>query len=262
MDLDLGGRTALITGASAGIGLAVAKQLAAEGCGLVLVARTEGPLARAAEQIRAAHAVPVEAVAANVAHEATQRMLGERFGEAVDILVNNAGDVPAGTIEQVDQRRWRDGWELKVFGYIAMTREFYSRMRRRGRGVIVNIIGAAGTAGDANYLPGTTACAGLEAMTRALGAASPEHGVRVLGISPGMVATEHLKKILRESATAQFGDPEKWTEYMKPLPFGRAARPEEIAPMVAFMASEHAGYMSREIVNIDGGQSRRFRWWQ
>lgn len=262
MDLNLRGRRALITGSSAGIGLAVAKQLAAEGCNLVLVARSEGPLAEAAAAIRAAHGVEVETFAGNVAQEATQKALGERFGDKVDLLVNNAGDVPAGTIEQVDQQRWRQGWELKVFGYIAMTREFYSRMRKKGRGVIVNIIGAAGTSGDANYLPGTTACAGLEAMTMALGAASPEHGVRVLGISPGMVTTDHLKKILKESAKAKFGDPEKWTEYMKPLPFGRAAKPEEIAPMVAFMASDHAGYMSGEIVNIDGGQSRRFRWWQ
>ena len=262
MDLNLKGRLALVTGASAGIGFAIAKQLAAEGCGLVLVARTEAALAAAAEAIRAAHGVEVATVAADVALEATQRMLGERFGDKVDLLVNNAGDVPAGTIEQVDQQRWREGWELKVFGYIAMTREFYSRMRRKGRGVIVNIIGAAGTAGDSNYLPGTTACAGLEAMTMALGASSPEHGVRVLGISPGMVVTDHLRKILEDSARAKFGDPEKWTEYMKPLPFGRAAKPEEIAPMVAFMASDHAGYMSGEIVNIDGGQSRRFRWWQ
>lgn len=262
MDLNLRGRVALITGASAGIGLAIAKQLAAEGCGLVMVARTEATLAAAADAIRAAHGVEVATVAADVAQEATQRMLGERFGAAVDILVNNAGDVPAGTIEQIDQTRWRQGWELKMFGYIALTREFYARMRERRRGVIVNIIGAAGTAGDANYLPGTTACAGLEAMTIALGAASPEHGVRVLGLSPGMVATEHLKKILRESAQAKFGDAEKWTEFLKPLPFGRAAAPEEIAPMVAFMASDQAAYMSGTIVNIDGGQSRRFRWWQ
>jgi NAD(P)-dependent dehydrogenase (short-subunit alcohol dehydrogenase family) len=261
MELNLTGRRALITGASAGIGLAIAKQLASEGCGIVAVARSEAPLAKMAEELRAAHGVEVTTVAADVASEAAQAMLGERFGATVDVLVNNAGAVPAGTIEQVDQKRWRDGWELKVFGYIALTREFYARMRERRRGVNVNIIGAAGTAGDAKYLPGTTACAGLEAMTRALGAASPEHGVRVLAVSPGCVATEHLKKILQEYARSKLGDGERWPELTRSLPFGRPAAPEEVAPMVAFLASDHAAYMSGAVINIDGGQSQRHSWW-
>ena len=174
MDLGLRGRSVLVTGGSKGIGFACARSFVAEGCRVHLAARDGARL----EQARAELKGEVAIHACDLRDAQALQALATACAQ-VDILVNNAGDIPGGTLESVDEAKWRHAWELKVFGYIALTREFYARMRERRRGVIVNIIGAAGTAGDANYLPGTTACAGLEAMTMALGAASPAHGVPI-----------------------------------------------------------------------------------
>jgi NAD(P)-dependent dehydrogenase (short-subunit alcohol dehydrogenase family) len=260
MDLNLRGKSALVTGASAGIGLAAARELAAEGCRVVLVARTEQPLADAARAIRAEHGVEVEIAAADLSRDEAAPALAARYGD-VDILVNNAGAIPGGTLAEVDQARWRAAWDLKVFGFIAMTRAFYARMQARRGGVIINIIGASGSGVDPRYIAGSTGNAALEAMTTALGVASPEFGVRVLGISPGVVLTERSKGLLQGRAKAKLGDGERWPELLQHLPFGRTATTAEISAAVAFLASERSGYTSGTIVTIDGGHSRRTNWW-
>mgnify|MGYP000098685160 CR=1 FL=1 len=260
MDLNLRGRRALVTGGSAGIGLAIATQLAAEGCNLVLVSRTEAALQEAAKTLRAKHGVDVVVEAADLKQDAAAGALAERYGD-VDILVNNAGDIPGGSIAQVDQARWRAGWELKVFGFIGMTREFYAHMQKRKSGVIVNVIGASATGTDARYVAGSTGNAAMEAMTKAIGASSPDFNVRVVGISPGLVLTARLEKILRERAQANFGDGARWRELLVRQPFGRTATTEEVAALAAFLASDLSGYTSGAIFTVDGGQSQRTDWW-
>lgn len=260
MDLHLKGRSALVTGASAGIGLAVARELAGEGCDLVLVSRTERALEDAAAALRARHGVQVQVAPADLTREGAAESLAQAHGE-VDILVNNAGAIPGGTIAEVDQARWRAGWELKVFGFVAMTRAFCARMQARGSGVIINIIGASGTGVDHRYIAGSTGNAALEAMTKALGVASTEHGVRIVGVSPGVVLTERSKAMLQARAKANFGDADRWSELQRHLPFGRTASVEEISAAVAFLASERSGYTSGTVLTIDGGQSQRTNWW-
>src|SRR3954471_10945495 len=121
MDLKLTGRTALITGASKGIGLALAKWFAAEGVNLCLVARSGDLLATAAEAIRKSAQVNVQTLVADMSDTAAREKVFRTFPD-VDILINNAGAVPGGDIEDVDEKAWRAGWDLKVFGYIGMTR--------------------------------------------------------------------------------------------------------------------------------------------
>jgi 3-oxoacyl-[acyl-carrier protein] reductase len=175
----------------------------------------------------------------------------------IDILINNAGAIPAGRISEIDEKRWRDAWELKVFGYINMTRAFYSAMKTRGGGVIINIIGVAGERLDAAYIAGSTGNAGLMAFTKAMGSASPADNIRVVGINPGPIATERLETIMKKRAQDLFGDSNRWRELYAPLPFGRAGKPEEIAHMIAFLASDLSAYITGTVITIDAGASNK-----
>jgi NAD(P)-dependent dehydrogenase (short-subunit alcohol dehydrogenase family) len=121
--------------------------------------------------------------------------------------------------------------------------------------VIVNVIGHAGENMSASYLAGTSGCAALMALTRALGASSPDDGIRVVGINPGPVLTERLLGFLRTRAERTLGDPERWQDLVKSMPFGRTGKPEEIAIAVAFLASDCSAYTTGTILTIDGGVS-------
>jgi 3-oxoacyl-[acyl-carrier protein] reductase len=256
MDLGLRGRRALVTGASKGIGLACAEALAAEGCDLALVARTTADLQAAEARIRAASNVAVAARALDLSDSRSVDALAAEFPD-IDILVNNAGAIPGGSLDQVEEVRWRAAWDLKVFGYVNMCRRFYALMRGRGRGVIVNVIGAAGESPDADYIAGSAGNASLMALTRALGGAAPAAGLRVVGINPGPVLTDRLEALLRRRAQDTLGDAERWRETMAAMPFGRAGRVEEIAALAAFLASDLSGYTSGTIVTVDGGMASR-----
>src|SRR5712691_757251 len=256
MDLGLRGRKALVTGASKGIGRACAEVLAEEGCDIVLVSRTAGDLEAVRAKIAGEHNVAVRFYALDLSDSKNVDRLAAECADT-DILVNNAGAIPGGNITQIDEARWREAWDLKVFGYINMTRRFYALMAARRAGVIVNILGAAGENPDFDYVAGSSGNASLMAFTRAMGGTAPRDNLRVVGINPGPVMTERLITLMKTRAQSNFGDPEKWTEYMKPLAFGRAAKPEEIAWMVAFIASDKSGYTTGSIITIDGGSSSR-----
>jgi NAD(P)-dependent dehydrogenase (short-subunit alcohol dehydrogenase family) len=256
MELGLRGKKALITGASKGIGRACAEVLAEEGCDVALVARTAADLETARAAITAKHNVAVRVFAMDLSDSGNVDRLAADCAD-VDILVNNAGAIPGGDIDAVDEARWRAAWDLKVFGYVNMTRRFYALMRQRRQGVIINIIGAAGQNPDFDYIAGSTGNASLMAFTRAIGGAAPRDGIRVVGINPGPVLTERLVTLTRMRAEARFGDPERWPELMSGYAFGRAAKPEEIAWMAAFLASDKSGYTTGTIVTIDGGGSSR-----
>jgi len=256
MDLNLGGRTVLVTGASKGIGLGIAQWFAREGCKLRLAARSGDLLEREAAAMRKSDSVEVQTYALDLGTPEGRRKLASACPE-VDILINNAGDIPAGSIEDVDDAAWRAGWELKVFGYIDLTRHYLAKMKARRSGVVVNIIGAAGERPMPAYVAGSMGNASLMSFTIALGAASPDFGVRVLGVNPGPVATERIVKISRKRALAQFGDEARYPELMQKNPFGRPASVDEIAATVVFLASERSSYTSGTIVTIDGGFSKR-----
>src|SRR2546421_243152 len=152
MDLGLKGKSVLVTGGSKGIGLACAKAFAAEGCRLHLAARDRERLGRAKSEL--AGDVAIHAV--DLRDGAALRQLARDCAE-VDILVNNAGDIPGGTIETLDEAKWRHAWELKVYGFINLTRELYTRMKARKSSVIVNVIGMAGGTHTFEDICGATA---------------------------------------------------------------------------------------------------------
>jgi NAD(P)-dependent dehydrogenase (short-subunit alcohol dehydrogenase family) len=256
MDLKLAGRTALITGGSKGIGLATAKWFAQEGVNVALVARSAEDLAKAAETVRKTASVGVDTMAADLSDAGARQKVAARFPD-IAILVNNAGAIPSGALDKVDEATWRAAWDLKVFGYIDMTRIYFDRMQARRCGVIVNVIGVGGERLDFNYIAGSTGNAGLMAFTRAIGGRSPDFGVRVLGVNPGPVATERFEWLGRQRAAAELGDPDRWTEKFKHLPWGRPATPDEIAAAVVFLACDLSSYTSGTILTIDGGMVNR-----
>jgi NAD(P)-dependent dehydrogenase (short-subunit alcohol dehydrogenase family) len=173
----------------------------------------------------------------------------------IDILVNNAGDIPGGTIETVDEETWRHAWELKVFGYINLTRLVYAKMKARRHGVIVNNIGNAGERVDGQYIAGSTGNAALMAFTRALGGRSLADGIRVVGVNPGPVATDRILDFLKSRAHSQFGDENRYSELTSQYPLGRPAIPREIADLIVFLASDRSGYTSGAVFTVDGGIS-------
>ncbi|MCZ6859176.1 MAG: short-chain dehydrogenase/reductase [Alphaproteobacteria bacterium] len=252
MELGLTGKVALVTGASAGIGKAVAAELCREGCHVHMVSRSQDKLSAAAEELTAGDATKVSLHAMDLSLSHNVGKLVDAVGTP-DILVNNAGAIPAGDLQTITESKWREAWDLKVFGYLNMTRAFMAKMTDRGSGVIVNVTGLAADRTDASYVAGTTGNAGLNAFSRAVGGRSLSDGVRVLAVSPGPVATERLVGLMRSRAESEFNDAESWQEYFKNLPDGRAATVQEIADVVVFMASERAGYVSGTVVTVDGG---------
>jgi NAD(P)-dependent dehydrogenase (short-subunit alcohol dehydrogenase family) len=251
MDLRLAGMRALITGGSKGIGRASAELLAEEGCDVVIVARDPATLLQAVDRVRARRQVGVEAIAADLSRQDEVERVAAEAGR-IDILVNNAGAIPPGGLTAVDDQTWRAAWDLKVFGFIGLTRALYPELVAT-RGVVVNVIGSAGESFDPGYIAGVAGNAALMAFTRALGRGAHKDGVRAVGINPGPVATERLERLMRFRAEKELGDADRWAELCKPMPYGRAATPDEIANAVAFLASPRSAYTNGTILTINGG---------
>lgn len=256
LELNLAGKKAVVTGSSEGIGAAIAERLGSEKVDLYLVARSADKLEAVAKSVREKHGVKVTTFPGDLSTAAHQKAVSEKASDA-DILINNAGSVPAGNIFDVDEERWRASWDLKVFGYINMSRYFYSHMKKRGAGVIVNVIGAGGEKPVWEYIAGGAGNAALMAFTRGLGGHSPADNIRVVAINPGPVASERLITVTKKAALDRLGGAENYLELWKKFPFGRAATTMEIADMVAFITSERSAYTSGTVITVDGGSVNR-----
>lgn len=253
--MTLNGKVALVTGASRGIGRAIATRFVEAGCTVHVAARDGAKLEEFASSLGPGGDRIVTHVA-DLSTPAGVADLAARCGNP-DILVNNAGAIPAGTIESIDDATWVEAWNLKVFGYTRLIRQLIPGMYARGSGVIVNIIGTAGIAHDYNYVCGSAGNAALIALTHAIGARSPDRGVRVLGINPAGTRTERIERLMRSQAEQKLGDAERWQELLTDLPFGRLLAPEEVANLALFLVSDQASYLSGTVVDCDGGSLYR-----
>jgi NAD(P)-dependent dehydrogenase (short-subunit alcohol dehydrogenase family) len=256
MDLGLQGKVALVTGASRGIGRAVALRLAQEGARTALVARSATTLAAVDREIaggafcHAADLATAEgvagAVAATLAH----------FGR-IDILVNNAGAIPAGDFLTMPDSAWTEAYALKLHGYIRTARAVFPAMREQGGGRIVNIIGATARNPLPTYLAGGIANAGLVNFTKGLADLGAPHNILVTGVSPAATATERIEQQFEQiaAATGQTVAAVR-RERLDRQPLGRMAAPEDIADAVAFLASARAGFISGICITVDGNSTR------
>ena len=256
MDLKLAGRTALVTGASQGIGEVLAKSFAAEGVHVHLTARNEAALERIKRDIEENRDAKVALHPLDLTEPGACVRLSEAVGD-VDILVNNAGAIPSGMLSEIDEKAWRDGWELKVMGYINLCRVYYEKMKANGAGVIINNIGNSGEIFDPRYIAGTTGNGGLMAFTRALGGHSLDDNIRVVGVNPGPVDTDRIYSMLKKRAVDVLGSESRYTELLEGYPLKRAAHVHEVTDLIVFLASFRAGYTSGVIYTVDGGISSR-----
>jgi NAD(P)-dependent dehydrogenase (short-subunit alcohol dehydrogenase family) len=256
MDLGLKGKTVLITGASQGIGEGLARGFAEEGCDLHLVARSKDKLAAIKSEIEAPNGIKVTIHAADLTEPGVVEPLIKAVGD-VDVLVNNAGVIPSGSLWDIDEAKWRAGWELKVFGYINLTRAIYPRMKANGGGVIINNIGNGGEVFDPNYVAGTAGNASLMAFTRAMGGSSLDDNIRVVGVNPGPVDTDRIYNMLKKRAKDWLGDEGRYKELQERYPLKRPAHLYEVTDLILFLASYRSGYTSGAIFTVDGGITSR-----
>jgi len=253
MTLGHAGRHVLVTGASRGIGLAIARAFAAEGARLTLVARDGARLEAAAGELRA-EGGEAAALPADLSTDAGRAAV-HAAAPAPDILVNNAGAIKAGRLSELSMEDWRTGWDLKVFGYIDMCRRYLPDMTDRGSGVILNIIGMGGRAVRPSYICGAAGNAALIGFTQALGAEAQARGVRVLGINPAPTLTDRMEGHMRARARTTLGDESRWPEMVEPaaFPFGRPKSPEEVAALAVMACSPAVEYLNGTVLDMDGG---------
>ncbi len=256
MDLGLKGKTVLITGASQGIGEGLARAFAEEGCDLHLAARSKEKLAAIKAEVEASNGIKATIHAVDLTQPGVIESLVRAVGD-VDVLVNNAGVIPSGSLWDVDEAKWRAGWELKVFGYINLTRAIYPRMKANGGGVIINNIGNGGEVFDPDYVAGTAGNASLMAFTRAMGGSSLDDNIRVVGVNPGPVDTGRIYNMLKKRAKDWLGDEGRYKELQERYPLKRPAHLHEVTDLIVFLASYRSGYTSGAIFTVDGGITSR-----
>ena len=261
MDLLIKGRRALVTGASLGIGRAVADELAREGCDVAMVARTEDTLRQAADDIARASgrrvvAVPADASVPEAVVSAVEQAT-RALGGPIDILVNNAGSTPEDGIDRLDFAKWQYSVALKQFGYARFSQLVLPAMRAQKWGRIVNVIGRSGHQPRPVYLAGGSVNAGLLSFTKGLAEDCAKDKVLVTGVNPGPIDTPRWQS-LREAAVRTRGVTAEQYDgrAIAGVPLGRIGTSEEVAAVVLFLCSERASFVTGEIINIDGGGTR------
>ena len=259
MELNLSGKTAIVTGGSAGIGLACAKTLFTEGARIVIAAH-EG-VDSAAEVIRQLDGgkrndqvtpLKVDLSQADQA-EAVVKTALEKTGR-IDILVNCAGAARAGAFLELTDEDFIDAWTLKLLGYIRMTKAVIPQMTKQKDGRIINIVGAAAKTPSATFLTGSTANAALVNFTRGISKELAPLNIRINAISPAPTETERARRLAEQTAKARgVGFEEVMAESTKSIPIGRMIKPEEIAALAAFLVSDLAASITGAEILIDGG---------
>jgi 3-oxoacyl-[acyl-carrier protein] reductase len=258
MQIDLTGHVAIVTGASKGIGRAIALELAAAGADLAVNARGVEALAAVADEIRA-RGRQVEVIAADVAtpagaHQVSARAL-ERFGR-VTVLVNNAGKTAPKKLSELTEEDWRASIELNFMSAVRLSLDCAPVMARQGGGRIINVSSRMGRQPDPYFAPYSAAKAALINFTKNLANAFSKDGVLCNCVVPGLVRTEAVEEAAAKSAAATGKTVEEVfaaTLRKRPIPAGRLGEPRDIAGLVVFLASAHASWITGSTFTIDGG---------
>ncbi len=255
MNLQLTGKVALVTGASRGIGRAIAETLAAEGMKVAIVARSRYELEALARMLPAESLVQAADLRERGAPAAAVQATVSRFGR-LDLLVNNAGATKRGDFLELTDADWDDGFALKFFGAMRCSRSAWPHLKA-SHGAIVNISGIGGRTGNADFTIGGSVNAAVLNLTKALADLGTQDGVRVNAINPGFIKTDRLFGRLRAFAAERGLDlVSAESELAREMGVSRFGEPKEIANAVAFLAGSPASFCHGSILDIDGGQTR------
>jgi 3-oxoacyl-[acyl-carrier protein] reductase len=251
----LQGKTAMVTGASRGIGRAIAERLGREGANVLLLARDAAALTEVAGGIgRGAAWLAVDLREATAAAEGVARAVGV-FG-GVDIVVNNAGATKRGEFLELTDEDWADGYALKLHGAVRLTRAAWPELRRRG-GSVVNVAGTGGRTPGAEFTIGGSVNAAVLSFTKALADVGVRDGVQVNAVNPGTVRTGRFEKRMEALAAAQ-GLAREAAEgaFVAQQRVTRVGEPEDIAGLVAFMVGPEGRFLHGALVDMDGGATK------
>lgn len=262
MDLGLRNRKVLVTGASYGIGAAIAEGFAKEGSELAIVARSPERLHGVAEQLRKTCQGTVHEITADLSTpEGIDTILAfvNTQWQGIDVLVNNTGGPPAGSFESFDIEEWQRQAEGLLFSVVRMVRGVIPHMRTRQWGRIITISSVAAKEPTQNLVLSNTYRAGLLALTKTLATELAADNILVNGVLPGFTETERIVELAEVKAHQQGVSTESiMEEFRQQIPLKRLAKPEEIAAMVIFLASQQASYLTGNNIHVDGGRSKGY----
>jgi NAD(P)-dependent dehydrogenase (short-subunit alcohol dehydrogenase family) len=257
MATQFSGKVAVITGASRGIGRAIAEAFAREGAQTALVASSPENLEQAAKAIAAKGLQPLICAADLRQLESCEEVFArvrDRF-DRCDILINCAGATQSGNFLVLDDALWTDGFALKFFGAVRLTRLFWP-MLKTAQGSVVNIIGGAARTPNAEFLIGGSVNAALANFSKGLSVLGNRDGVNVNAIHPGSTQTERIEQIWRQTAAATGKTPEQIrSELIARTGIRRLANPEDVAELAVFLCSERARHIQGVAIAVDGGQT-------
>jgi 3-oxoacyl-[acyl-carrier protein] reductase len=257
MDLGLKNKSALVLAASKGLGKACALALAREGAGVTIGARDKDRLEQTAREIRKATGTSVQAVTVDVTEpagiEAIHAAATREFGR-VDILVNNAGGPPFGPVEQFDDEQWHKALELNLMSAVRFTRLVLPAMKEARWGRIVNIVSLGVKSVLAGSVLSTAGRLGIVGMSKLLADEVAPHGITVNSVAAGIILTDRVRQTsLKQRMDRSMDEASAIEDLSLTIPARRLGRPEELAALVAFLASQQAAYITGTTIPVDGG---------
>jgi 3-oxoacyl-[acyl-carrier protein] reductase len=255
MDLKLDNKVAVVLAASKGLGKAIALALSAEGAKVIIGSRDAEELNKTAAEIKHLTGNNVTAIPVDVADAAQATNFIEKAAAAfgrIDILLNNAGGPPFDKFENFDDEQWQKAFELNLLSMARTSRLVLPHLQKTGSGRIINIISGSVRSVLANSVLSTAMRMGVVGMAKLMADEFGPYNITVNNVAPGLILTDRIKHTLPRDV-----DPdEAIKEKTKSIPLGRIGKPEELAALVTFLASEQAAYISGQTIQVDGGAGR------